>query len=170
MVSSMSAVRTVSTRRREVATRFSWISARTTRPVRPMPPAVAQNSSGSDASVTVRSSPPGSTMSNDRTCRAKLPATWWFLPCTSAAMAPPTVTCRVPGETGTNQPCGSPATMSCSRLTPASQVTTPAAGSRAPDPVQPGGRDHHPARGLRGVVVAAAKAPGNDAGRRGGLE
>ena len=40
-------------------------------------------------------------------------------------MAPPTVTCRVPGDTGTNQPSGSPATMSCSRLTPASQVASP---------------------------------------------
>ena len=40
-------------------------------------------------------------------------------------MAPPTVTCRVPGDTGTNQPAGRPATISCSRLTPASQVTSP---------------------------------------------
>ena len=79
----------------------------------------------------MRASPPGSTISNDCTCRAKLPATWWFLPCTSAAMAPPTVTCLVPGDTGTNQPAGSPATMSCSRLTPASQVTRPVAGSRS---------------------------------------
>ena len=46
-------------------------------------------------------------------------------------MAPPTVTCRVPGETGTNQPAGSPATISCSRLTPASQVTRPVAASSA---------------------------------------
>ncbi len=129
MVWSMSAVRTVSTRTRELATGFSWIVARTMSPVRPMPPAVAQNNDGSDCSVTVRDSPPGSTMSNDRTCRAKLPATWWFLPCTSAAIAPPTVTCRVPGETGTNHPAGSPATMSCSRLTPASQVTRPVAAS-----------------------------------------
>ena len=96
-----------------------------------MPPAVAQNRAGSDGSVTVRGSPSGSSRSNDRTCRAKLPATWWFLPCTSAAIAPPTVTCRVPGDTGTNHPAGSPATMSCSRLTPASQVTRPVAASSA---------------------------------------
>ena len=44
-------------------------------PVSPMPPAVAQNSEGSDCGVTVRGSPPGSTISNDTTCRAKLPAT-----------------------------------------------------------------------------------------------
>ena len=40
------------------------------------------------------------------------------------------VTCLVPGDTGTNHPAGSPATMSCSRLTPASQTATPVAGSR----------------------------------------
>ena len=40
------------------------------------------------------------------------------------------MTCRVPGETGTNQPDGRPATMSCSRLTPASQVTSPVLVSR----------------------------------------
>ena len=131
MVSSMSAVRTVSTRTREVATRFSWIVAATMSPVSPMPPAVAQNSDGSDCSVTVRVSPSGVTICSDRTCRAKLPATWWFLPCTSAAMAPPTVTCLVPGETGTNHPAGSPATISCSRLTPAWQVTRPVVASRS---------------------------------------
>jgi hypothetical protein len=129
MVSSMSAVRTVSTLTREVPTRLSCTVARTISPVRPMPPAVAQKRPGSDWLVTVRGSPLGSTRSTDRTCRAKLPATWWFLPCTSAAIAPPTVTCLVPGETGTNHPAGSPATMSCSRLTPASQVARPVAGS-----------------------------------------
>src|ERR1035441_1018326 len=55
----MSAVRTVSTRIREVATRFSWTVARTMSPVSPMPPAVAQNRTGSDCLVTVRTSPPG---------------------------------------------------------------------------------------------------------------
>ena len=100
-------------------------------PVRPMPPAVAQNTAGLPAGVTRTSSPPGSSRSSQRTCRAKLPARWWFLPCTSAAIAPPTVTCLVPGETGTNQPAGSAKTISCSRLTPASQVTVPAAGSNS---------------------------------------
>ena len=64
------------------------------------------------------------------TCWAKLPSAKWFLPCTSAAIAPPIVTCRVPGVTGTNQPDRSPATISCSRLTPASQQARPVAGSR----------------------------------------
>ena len=40
------------------------------------------------------------------TCWHQLPLRWWFLPWMSAAMAPPTVTYRVPGVTGTNQPWG----------------------------------------------------------------
>ena len=124
----MSFVRTVSTLTRDVSTRLSRTVARVMKPVRPMPPAVAQNSSPSG--VTVFSPPSGVSRSNDATWLAKLPATWWFLPCTSAAIAPPIVTCLVPGETGTNQPAGSPATISCSRLTPASQTATPVVPSR----------------------------------------
>ena len=48
------------------------------------------------------------------------------------------VTWLVPGETGTNQPCGSPATMSCSRLTPASQIDDAGVRVEAEDAVQPG--------------------------------
>ena len=40
------------------------------------------------------------------TWRPKVPALWWFLPCTSEATAPPSVTNAVPGVTGTNQPRG----------------------------------------------------------------
>ena len=65
------------------------------------------------------------------TCAPKLPARWWFLPCTSAAMAPPTVTCRVPGVTGTNQPSGSSVRTSASMLAPASTVSCPVASSRS---------------------------------------
>jgi hypothetical protein len=118
---------------RELSTRLSLIVALVMKPVRPMPPAVAQNSSGSPSGVTVCGSAWsafGKRMSKLVTWLANDPATWWFLPWTSAAIAPPTVTWRVPGETGTNQPCGSPATMSCSRETPASATTTPVAGSR----------------------------------------
>ena len=35
-----------------------------------------------------------------------MPALWWFLPWTSEATAPPSVTNDVPGVTGTNQPRG----------------------------------------------------------------
>ncbi len=97
-------------------------------------------------------------MSKLVTWLANEPATWWFLPCTSAAIAPPTVTWRVPGETGTNQPCGSPATMSCSRETPASATTMPLAGSRLMMLFSLLVEMTDAARGLRRVVVAAAKA------------
>ncbi len=131
MVSSMSGARTVSTLTRDVSTLVSRTVAAAMMPVSPMPPAVAQNSSGSAPGVTRRSRPSASSRSKEGTCRAKLPATWWFLPCTSAAIAPPTVTCRVPGETGTNHPRGRAAVISCSRLTPASQVTRPASVSNS---------------------------------------
>jgi len=83
-----------------------------------------------------------------------------------AAMAPPMVTWRVPGDTGTNQPDGSPATISCSRLTPASQLASPSPGP-VDEPGQLGGGDHDAAAALRGVVVAAAKPAGDQAGRGG---
>ena len=47
-----------------------------------------------------------------RTWLPKLPALWWFLPWMSHAIAPPTVTCRVPGSTGTHSPNGSAAFIS----------------------------------------------------------
>ena len=40
------------------------------------------------------------------TCAPKQPSRWWFLPWTSAATIPPSVTNCVPGVTGTNQPRG----------------------------------------------------------------
>ena len=46
------------------------------------------------------------------------PSTWWFLPWMSLAIAPPTVTKRVPGVTGTKQPRGTSTRSSSSRLTP----------------------------------------------------
>ncbi len=42
--------------------------------------------------------------SNDTTWLPKLPALWWFLPWMSEPMAPPIVTWRVPGRTGTHRP------------------------------------------------------------------
>ena len=51
------------------------------------------------------------------------PSTWWFLPWMSLAMAPPTVTKRVPGETGTKKPRGTATRSRSSRLTPAGTVT-----------------------------------------------
>ena len=54
---------------------------------------------------------------------AKLPWTWWFFPWTSDAMAPPTVTWRVPGITGSQRPNPRSIRIKVSRLTPASTVT-----------------------------------------------
>jgi hypothetical protein len=66
--------------------------ARSTTPVSPMPPAVAQNSAGSDSGLTRCTDPSATSRSSQRTCWLKVPATWWFLPWMSAAIAPPTVT------------------------------------------------------------------------------
>ena len=52
-------------------------------------------------------------------------------------MAPPTVTWRVPGVTGTNQPWGTRWVMSASMLVPATAVTTPRSWSTGPIPVTP---------------------------------
>ena len=90
----------------------------------PLPPTVAQNSSLSAPSGLSRGiSPSAVSGSIDRTWLPKLPALWWFLPWMSQAMAPPTVTCRVPGRTGTHRPNGSAAFISVSRLMPASTST-----------------------------------------------
>ncbi len=55
----------------------------------------------------------------------------------SLAMAPPTVTIRVPGLTGTNQPSGTSQRMRSSRLVPASTIATPRSKSSARKPVSP---------------------------------
>ena len=104
--------------------------ARTITPVSPIPPTVAQNSSPSGPSgVSVRTVPSAVTRSIDRTWLPKLPFVWWFLPWMSAPIAPPIVTCRVPGSTGTHSPNGRAARISVSRLTPASTTATPVSAS-----------------------------------------
>ncbi len=127
--SSRSAARSVSTRTREVCTARSSMVARTITPVSPMPPAVARKASPSPAGVTARRPRAGVRRSMATTWSANPPSTWWFLPCTSLAMAPPTVTWRVPGVTSTNHPRGTTARRRASRLVPAPTVTRPAPGS-----------------------------------------
>jgi len=80
-------------------------TADVTMPVEPHPPAVAQNRSGSTSGPTVLA-PVGVTRRSEATCSQNAPSRWWFLPWTSAAMAPPTVTLPGPRGDGTNQPCG----------------------------------------------------------------
>ena len=98
--------------------------ARVTTPVSPIPATVAQNSSASSPSgVSVRTAPSAVTRSSDSTWLPKLPTTWCALPWMSAPIAPPMVTWRVPGSTGSHSPCGSAARIRVSRLTPASTTT-----------------------------------------------
>ena len=80
-------------------------------------------------------------------------------------MAPPTVTKRVPGVTGTNQPRGTITRSSSSRLTPAGTVAV--AGGGVDDDlvgvvVQ---ADHGAPAVLRRVAVRAAEAAGDAAAR-----
>lgn len=121
--------RSVETEINGVATRFRRRVAERITPVSPRPPVVA--SKRAVPGVTVRTSPSAVRSSSASTCRASEPAPGWSRPCTSEAIAPPTVILPVPGTTGRNQPCGSRIRSSRSRLTPASQRTVPAPWSRA---------------------------------------
>ncbi len=104
-------------------------------PVSPRAPAVPQKSSRSDSGETVIV-PLGVCRVKDSTWLAKLPSKWWLFPCTSAAIAPPTVTSRVPGVTCTNQPSGTIVRMIASRLTPASTRMTPRSRSMSWNPAR----------------------------------
>ena len=124
MVSSRLAVTSPSAMKYAVSVGVISTVARMMIPVRPLPPTVAQNSSLSGPSgVSRRISPSAVSRSIDRTWLPKLPALWWFLPWMSHAMAPPMVTWRVPGSTGTHSPNGSAAFIRVSRLTPPSRST-----------------------------------------------
>ena len=101
ITSSRSLARSVSTLMSELVMGIRSNVASTMTPVSPMPPTVAQNRSGSLSGDRTTSSPRPSMSVMRDTCDPNVPSTWWFLPCTSAAMEPPTVTMRVPGVTGT---------------------------------------------------------------------
>ena len=91
------------------------------------------------------------------------PSTWWFLPWMSLAMAPPTVTKRVPGDTGTKKPRGTRTRSSSSRLTPAGTVAV--AASVVEDGVVGVVLEaqHGAAAVLRRVAVGAPQPPGDAA-------
>src|SRR3954451_14519770 len=131
MTSSRSRARSVSTSMRSLSTRASRTVISDTMPVRPMPPAVAANSSGSAARVTVRRSPSGATSPKASTCAEKAPSAWWFLPWTSAASAPPSVTWLLPGITRGTQPWGRASRARSPRLRPAPAATVPRSRSNA---------------------------------------
>ncbi|XHO03206.1 hypothetical protein ACEQUB_00064 [Ralstonia syzygii] len=110
---------------------INWISAHVMRPVSPSPPIVAANSSAwlfrahSSCEPSLRARP------RRRTCRPNVPRTWWFLPWTSLAMAPPSVAYLVPGVTGSIQPRGIATSSSCSSVAPGSARRMPAFQSAA---------------------------------------
>lgn len=132
MVSSRLPVTSPSAMKYAVSVGVISIVARRMMPVRPLPPTVAQNRSESGpAGVRWRTSPLAVSSSIERTWLPKLPALWWFLPWMSQPIAPPTVTWRVPGSTGTHKPWGSAAFINWSRLTPASTST-----SRVPESIE----------------------------------
>jgi hypothetical protein len=123
-------VRSWSAMKYAVSVCFMRTRARTTIPVRPIPAIVAQNRSlSSPDGVSVRMDPSAVSRSSASTWLPKLPCEWWFLPWMSAPMAPPIVTCLVPGSTGTQRPWGRTARIRVSRLTPASRSTIPESGS-----------------------------------------
>ncbi len=103
----------------------SAISADTITPVRPSPPTVAAKRSGRSAGPVSIVSPEERRSASARTWLPKVPAVSWFLPWTSLAMAPPRVTCLVPGVTGRNQPRGTASRRIASRLMPASARRMP---------------------------------------------
>ena len=104
-------------------------------PVSPIPPAVAQKTSGFSVGVTVRTSPDPVRRVSECTWLPKVPSTWWLLPWMSDAIAPPDGDERVPGVTGTNQPRGMSHRISESRLVPAPTVTIPRSRSMVLTPV-----------------------------------
>jgi len=100
-------------------------------PVRPSHPMVARYSSRFSVGEQSRWLPSERSSSKTRTWRLKVPRWWWFLLCTSLAMALPKVTKRVPKVTGGNQPWGTPRVRISASSTPASQRSAPVAGSKA---------------------------------------
>ena len=162
MVSSRPDVTSPSAMKYAVSVGVISMVARRMMPVSPLPPTVAQNSSALGPSgVSWRISPSAVSRSIDRTWLPKLPALWWFLPWMSQAIAPPMVTCRVPGSTGTHSPSGSAARISWSRLTPRVDVDQVGVAVHRVDPVQRGHVDDEAAAVLRVVAVGAAQSAGD---------
>ena len=124
-------MRIVLTSKNADGARTSRISAQVMRPVRPSPPTVARKRSERDSREHSMREPSERTSSNRVTWSPNVPATWWFFPCTSFAIAPPTVTKAVPGTTGRNQPAGTTISSNPASVAPASQRITPAARSNS---------------------------------------
>ena len=112
-------------------------------PVRPIPPTVARNPSGSPPGVSRRTSPLPSSSSISSIQLPRLPSLRWFLPCTSAATAPPTVRWRVPGRTGSSRPSGTIRVSRSAKEVDAETRTVAASASRS----------------MRGAVTGSSTTP-----------
>jgi len=110
---------------------FREIVASRMTPVNPIPPQVALQSSGVPSFVQVSTSPFASIRRKDWTHSLKHPSIWWFLPCTSPAMAPPTLMSLVPGVTLRNQPLGTKCSTISLSNTPDSTLSTPVLSSKS---------------------------------------
>ncbi|WKK72876.1 hypothetical protein Q0F99_08385 [Rathayibacter oskolensis] len=97
----------------------------------PRPPMVASNSSTFSVGVQRDDEPSLRTSVNDTTWRPSVPAEAWFLPCTSFAIAPASVTFLVPGVTGSIQPRGENTACTSLSSTPGSARSTPVSSSKA---------------------------------------
>ena len=141
-------MRVVSTDMRLVSTGSRRSVASSTIPVSPIPPTVAQNSStwpGSAADGPTSTTEPSASRSrSDSTDEPNEPSRWWFLPWMSLAMAPPTVTCIVPGRTETKNPWGNTRCSSSPRLIPAGTTTVPAPASSCTSPEAAASRSTNP--------------------------
>ena len=126
---SRSGARSVSTAQRLVSMGMRSIVASRMTPVSPMPPIVAQNNSASCSGDSSTTSPSARSSDIRWTWLPNEPSRWWFLPWMSLASAPPTVTNRVPGDTGTNHPRGTISRSRSSIPSPAGTMAVPAAVS-----------------------------------------
>ena len=170
---SRSGTRSVSTDSSAPVTARRRIRAQRITPVSPMPPTVAANRSRSLPGSSSSTSPPEVSSPSASTWAPKVPVLPWFLPWMSAAIAPPTVTCWVPGTTAGIHPAGTATSSNSPIVRPASAVTVPAAGSRSKR-LSAVASSTRPPRQLGRVAVAAAHPPrdrvGPDRSARAGHE
>ena len=117
----------VVTRRRALRIRSSRSRTLTMTPVRPMPPTVARKAGVPGRTVRRAPSPSSSSIVSIQT--EMEPSACWFLPCTSAATAPPTVRCLVPGSTGGSRPDGTLRASRSVKVTEALARTAACSGS-----------------------------------------
>ena len=130
----------------------------------PIPPTVAAKSSASRPRVNSHRSPEAVRAHSAVTCLPNVPAAAWFLPWISAAMAPPTVTCWVPGTTGRTQPSARQRRQQAAQRHPGLRPHRGRSYDRL-ESVETRGVHHHPSVALSRVAIAAAHAPRDRAAR-----